>query len=129
MTEWIPCTEAIPEENQQVLLTVTDGGTPYVITASIVDDRWRGLLSNAIPVAWMPLPDPYAPVIYRLITWKYGMKADDYTTSSLDDLRSYYRDKWRWEEADCNCFCELYVNGEWIDIDETDRILDGKPAI
>ena len=67
--EWIPCSERLPEENGQYLITVkyvhVDGYDDiYAEHGEWTDGKWDmfcfghcGKVENII--AWMPLPEPY----------------------------------------------------------------------
>lgn len=80
--EWIPCSERLPEEGEEVLITIRgsdlivpmDGETLeeaairtrneacYVSTGFIGEDGWYTSYyfpCMVEPVAWMPLPEPY----------------------------------------------------------------------
>ncbi len=68
---WIPCSERLPEENGQYLITVKyehvdDYEDIYSEHGEWVDGKWDmflfghcGKVENII--AWMPLPSPYEP--------------------------------------------------------------------
>lgn len=51
---WIPVTERLPEESQDVLTVDNDGD--YVINHIMEDDEWYWKPS---PIAWTPLPQPW----------------------------------------------------------------------
>lgn len=70
--KWIPVTEALPEEDEEVLVTVRFDGTKdvkpsvYVETASQIggewtsySDEWKVAKSKHHVIAWMPLPEPW----------------------------------------------------------------------
>ena len=70
--KWIPVTEALPEEDEEVLVTVRFGGTKdvkpsvYVETASQISGTWTSYTDEykVAPrkhhvIAWMPLPEPW----------------------------------------------------------------------
>lgn len=58
--QWIPCSERLPEEDQQVFVYLFDA-SPYI--AWFCDGRWHTeefmLDEDEEPAAWMPLPEPY----------------------------------------------------------------------
>lgn len=71
---WIPCSEKLPEQDTEVLVTrrflgIRHGLPPktYVETASLIGSVWTSMSDeykiapskHTDPVAWMPLPDPY----------------------------------------------------------------------
>ena len=69
---WIPFTEALPEEEEEVLVTVRFDGTKdvkpsvYVETASQISgswfsysDEWKVSQNRHHVIAWMPLPEGY----------------------------------------------------------------------
>ena len=70
--KWTPVTEALPEEDEEVLVTVRFDGTKdvkpsvYVETASQISGTWvsygdeyKVALSKHHVIAWMPLPEPW----------------------------------------------------------------------
>ena len=56
--EWIPCSERLPENNGQYLISTTKGAV-YVARRSF--GRWGSSFRNCV-TAWQPLPDPYEEV-------------------------------------------------------------------
>lgn len=70
---WIPCSERMPENNDEVLVTYTVNGKKhrYVETATWYDgdegywsspwDEYRVPGTKTEVIAWMPLPTPYRP--------------------------------------------------------------------
>lgn len=75
MSEWIPCSERLPEEEQEVIVTRCFLGcrsrglepSTYVEVAALADGEWSALSDefkimrnrHTDPVAWMPMPEPY----------------------------------------------------------------------
>lgn len=63
--EWIPCSERLPSEGEQIIISVCDDGgdTPYWYTAAgwRCEKYWISDNDYVIGVvtAWMPLPKPY----------------------------------------------------------------------
>jgi hypothetical protein len=60
-TQWIPVTEELPEENANVLMSVSWGG---VVSGLYIHGRWYPIgrsdaLSKDYIVAWQPCPEPY----------------------------------------------------------------------
>ena len=56
---WIPVEQALPRDGQTVLVTIAGHSDRLVDQAWMVNGEWRGLLSNARVIAWMPRPLPY----------------------------------------------------------------------
>ena len=63
---WIPCDERLPEDDVEVLATVTGvNGKRYVEQGSCISGTWclaydhLRFGSDARVIAWMPLPEPY----------------------------------------------------------------------
>lgn len=52
---WIPCSERMPEDGQEILATITDASykNPVIIRHYDPESEEKILL------AWMPLPEPY----------------------------------------------------------------------
>jgi hypothetical protein len=61
--QWIPCSERMPEEGKDVLITILwKDGVETVEKSKLVDvTRWVGLGRDINVVAWIPLPEPYQP--------------------------------------------------------------------
>lgn len=53
---WIPVEERLPENEDEVLVSVDTG---HVFTGYYSDGEWYVLVEPDYPVAWMPLPVPY----------------------------------------------------------------------
>lgn len=59
---WIPCSERLPEECIEVLVSVQEiDGSTYTITSWIQDAIWVIKKTPLHPtvIAWQPLPEPY----------------------------------------------------------------------
>ena len=58
--QWIPCSEKLPEDDEQVFVYLFDD-SPYI--AWFCGGRWHTeeftLDKDEEPAAWMPLPKPY----------------------------------------------------------------------
>ena len=81
INQWIPCSERLPEEDEEVLVSVHFKGLKqtypsgwnehikgswYVETAHLIDDEWSSYSdeykvarNRHEVIAWMPLPKPY----------------------------------------------------------------------
>ena len=51
---WIPCSERLPEDGQEILATTTDNAWGDVV---IIRTYYKEMHKSVI--AWMPLPEPY----------------------------------------------------------------------
>ena len=62
-TEWIPCSERLPERDTNVLAYHKNESFEYVYVSWIDDytGKWAGFIGNFPDdvLAWMPLPEPY----------------------------------------------------------------------
>lgn len=58
--EWIPCSERLPEENQNVIVCFAHG---IVTEMCFYDKKFHGIYDydEKVIVAWQPLPEPYKP--------------------------------------------------------------------
>ena len=62
--KWIPCSERLPEENGEYIVSLEDSVYPW---ANFFNGKWFMLSFNGIAqefgeyevIAWMPLPKPY----------------------------------------------------------------------
>lgn len=52
--QWIPCSERLPEERQEILATTTDNAWGDVV---IIRTYYKEMHKSVI--AWMPLPEPF----------------------------------------------------------------------
>ena len=76
VSEWIPCSERLPSEQGEYLVTVTYEGDTYVECLHYgkptmanrevkgecfydSDDEWGDIVYDTEAIAWMPLPKPY----------------------------------------------------------------------
>jgi hypothetical protein len=57
-TKWIPVSERLPEDLQQVLVTISDGKKLLMVTTCMYSTP-PGSFWNDYVTAWMPLPEPY----------------------------------------------------------------------
>lgn len=67
--EWIPCSEDLPRESENVLIQFAWDNEHHDIGYVYYDNvgrlRWHGWLGGYDlddVVAWMPLPEPYKPI-------------------------------------------------------------------
>lgn len=61
-TSWIPCSERLPEENGNYLVTVEANDGTASIKFQMVDHygpKWLHEGKHEKVIAWMPLPEPY----------------------------------------------------------------------
>ena len=59
--QWIPCSERLPEENTEVLITDDDGDlaiAEYYLLHDFYIEWWSSS-HRIFPIAWMELPRPY----------------------------------------------------------------------
>ena len=58
---WIPCSERLPEDGEEVFVYLFDNPSPYI--AWVEDDHWYTeefeVDREYEPPAWMALPEPY----------------------------------------------------------------------
>lgn len=70
-TEWIPCSERLPNSGEGIIFTV-DRGHPFVCVGYRINNERKGLqrwfdklsglnFSDYDVKAWMPMPDAYEP--------------------------------------------------------------------
>lgn len=60
--QWIPCSERLPEDDVEVLITDDSGGVQWLGIDSMLsyeDGSGRFWISSQNPTAWMPLPKPW----------------------------------------------------------------------
>ncbi len=59
---WIPCSERLPEENMEVIVTISEmDGDNHTSTSWLQDGVWIIKKTPLQPtvIAWQPLPEPY----------------------------------------------------------------------
>ena len=57
--QWIPCSEKLPEEDGDYLVTFSLMGVNFPIEVCAYEDgKWDKYLYDGV-LAWMPLPKPY----------------------------------------------------------------------
>lgn len=59
---WILCSERLPEDDVEVLITDDSGGVQWLDIdrmLSYEDGSGRFWMASQNPIAWMPLPEPY----------------------------------------------------------------------
>jgi len=60
--QWIPCSERLPEDDVNVLVTDDAGGVQWIAIDKVLpyeDGSGRFWLTSQNPIAWMPLPAAY----------------------------------------------------------------------
>jgi len=55
--KWTPVTEALPEEDKDVLLLMAEGEMAVGQRRGV--NYWDGYRRRAVIIAWMPLPEPW----------------------------------------------------------------------
>lgn len=59
---WIPCSERLPEDGDEVLVTDANGNIRHVYRDDLNDEElfatWEDGM-HIVAIAWMPLPKPY----------------------------------------------------------------------
>lgn len=61
---WIKCSERLPEEDADILVTYVDGEEARIIPVNYGRGTWFDCIFNSAldslkVIAWMPLPEPY----------------------------------------------------------------------
>lgn len=60
MPEWIPCSERLPEEDGEYLVTDDSGGAKWVIESFYcMCEDGSSFWTADNPIAWMSCPEPY----------------------------------------------------------------------
>lgn len=64
--EWILCSERLPSDSKEVIVTMKLGKLSHVTTAFYRDEKWQkysltgdGTYQTRPVVAWMPFPEPF----------------------------------------------------------------------
>jgi len=64
--EWILCSERLPSDSKEVIVTMKFGKLSHVTTAFYRDGKWQkysltgnGTYQTKLVTAWMPFPEPY----------------------------------------------------------------------
>ena len=61
---WVPCSERLPEENADILVTFEDEKESRIVPVNYAKGTWYDCIFNMAlnplkVIAWMPLPEPY----------------------------------------------------------------------
>ena len=59
---WIPCSEKLPKEKDERVLITLEGKVTTAIYSEFLNTWYIGDMcgvSDKVPTAWMPLPEPY----------------------------------------------------------------------
>ena len=64
VSEWIPCSERLPEPIRPVLVTLKNwmNDKCFVRVGRFHTDHWKtdeGIVENSVVLAWQPLPQPF----------------------------------------------------------------------
>ena len=59
--EWIPCSERLPSEDEDVMAWVESGDEARIACCNYAKEVWFDAIMDVIvsPIAWMPLPEPW----------------------------------------------------------------------
>ena len=59
--EWIPCSERLPSEDEDVMAWVESGDEARIACCNYTKEVWFDAIMDVIvsPIAWMPLPRPW----------------------------------------------------------------------